>query len=243
MLISCKGKVTYRKFIMSLKIKKIWDRVWEGDSYSCHKLRQQKAQKKTEIICKEIDVCSDYVCVDLGCGAGYVSHEISIKTDCTMIGIDFSDVAIKIANEKFALGNKCSFMVGTANKIPLADNCVDVVFCIGVLEHVPEIEGALREIKRILKPGGYVVIFTSNCYSLMYVDRLLKQKLGIWRYGYQKNWSSVKLSDVISSIGIIPTKIKTFQGFGDFPIKNAIDTLISCLWKSWGRYFLIIGRG
>lgn len=229
---------------MNKEIVNIWNRVWRKDSYSDYELRYQKAKRKVEIFENQLELNSQSVCVDLGCGGGYVSNEIATRFGCRTIGIDFSSVAIQHANETFAMSNSnCTFKIGLATNIPLPDNIADVVLCIGVLEHVPELNKALLEIKRILRPNGQVIVFTSNCYSILYLDRLLKQCLRVWRYGYQRNWSPSSLKKQMISASISPVCIKTVQGFGDFPIKNIIDSIIHYFIGSWGRYFMLIGRG
>lgn len=229
---------------MNKEIAAIWNKVWYKDSYSSYELRRQKAKKKIEIFENDLELAPQSICVDLGCGGGYISNEIATRFGCKTIGIDFSSTAVQYANETFAMSNaNCIFKIGSATSIPLPDNSADVILCIGVLEHIPELDIALFEIKRILRPNGQVIVFTSNCYSLMYFDRLLKQCLRIWRYGYQKNWSPANLKKKLISVGISPVCIKTVQGFGDFPIKNKIDSFIHRFVNCWGRYFMLIGRG
>ncbi len=99
--------------------------------------------------------------LDLGCGEG--RHVISayVEGDVHAIGVDLSLDDLKAANDKFAEfdepdnSNK-SFGLSTANalQLPFADNTFDKVICSEVLEHIPDYEGALAEIERVLKPGG-----------------------------------------------------------------------------------------
>ena len=51
-------------------------------------------------------------------------------------------------------------IVGSATDIPLADNSFDTVVCTEVLEHVPDPLKALREMHRVLKPGGHLILST-----------------------------------------------------------------------------------
>src|SRR6185437_1199275 len=50
-------------------------------------------------------------------------------------------------------------IVGDIHSLPLADNSVDAVICIAVLEHVEDPKKAMEEIHRVLKPGGYAFIY------------------------------------------------------------------------------------
>ncbi len=51
-------------------------------------------------------------------------------------------------------------VVGDAHQLPYANNCVDAVFCEAVLEHVRRPEAAVKEMERVLKPGGKVLSIT-----------------------------------------------------------------------------------
>jgi len=50
-------------------------------------------------------------------------------------------------------------IVGDIHNLPQADNSVDAIVCIAVLEHVEEPQKAMKEIYRVLKPGGYCFIY------------------------------------------------------------------------------------
>ncbi|MCR9105444.1 MAG: class I SAM-dependent methyltransferase [Gammaproteobacteria bacterium] len=99
--------------------------------------------------------------LDLGCGEG--RHVISayVEGDVHAIGVDLSLDDLKAAKAKFAEfdepeNRNKSFGLSTANalQLPFADDTFDKIICSEVLEHIPEYEGALAEIERVLKPGG-----------------------------------------------------------------------------------------
>lgn len=99
--------------------------------------------------------------LDLGCGEG--RHVISayLEAEVDAIGIDLCLKDLKLTREKFEpfreMGNKNKlFALASANalQLPFADNTFDKVICSEVLEHIPDYESALVEIKRVLKPGG-----------------------------------------------------------------------------------------
>lgn len=99
--------------------------------------------------------------LDLGCGEG--RHVISayIEADVHSVGVDLSLEDLRTTREKFAAfdepGNTAkSFGLSSANalELPFADNTFDKVICSEVLEHIPDYQGALAEIERVLKPGG-----------------------------------------------------------------------------------------
>ncbi|MEE4193406.1 MAG: class I SAM-dependent methyltransferase [Halieaceae bacterium] len=98
--------------------------------------------------------------LDLGCGEG--RHVISayLQPGVDAVGIDLNVDDLKTTREKFAdFSGACaesSFTLASANALalPFADNYFDKVICSEVLEHIPDYQGALEEINRVLKPGG-----------------------------------------------------------------------------------------
>lgn len=102
------------------------------------------------------------VVLDLGCGEG--RHVISVYAEAQRVqsvGVDISLNDLKTTRDKFEAfadhGNPDkSFGLSAANalELPFADNAFDKVICSEVLEHIPDYQAALKEVERVLKPGG-----------------------------------------------------------------------------------------
>jgi len=97
--------------------------------------------------------------LDCGCGAGaYVLALVELGADAH--GIEYSDAKVS----KFVeLGREVHRVrQGDLEHIDFEDRSFDLALLNEVLEHVPDDLGALREVFRVLKPGGTVVIFSPN---------------------------------------------------------------------------------
>jgi len=95
------------------------------------------------------------------------------------VGLDistemFSQTAARLEGNPQAL-----FLQGSVEKVPLPDNSVDAVICIGVIEYLPQNVTALAEIHRILKkPGLAIVSFPSLRFPMLFVRAILRPILG-----------------------------------------------------------------
>jgi len=94
--------------------------------------------------------------LDIASGEGYGSSMLA-RTALKVTGVDVSDEAVSHAQAKYQTGN-LEYLPGSCSKIPLADASVDVVVSFETIEHHDEHETMMREIKRVLRPGGLLVM-------------------------------------------------------------------------------------
>lgn len=94
------------------------------------------------------------VLVDLGCGAGLLAPHVAGK-GYRHVGVDLTASALRTA-----AAHGVTAVLGDVSAVPLADRCADVVTAGEILEHVPDLPGAVREACRLLRPGGLLVIDT-----------------------------------------------------------------------------------
>ena len=99
--------------------------------------------------------------LDLGCGEGRHCITAYLLKDVSSVGIDMSARDLGTTRERFREfedpdnGNKSlTLSVSDGRFLPFADNHFDKVICSEVLEHIPDYLAVLREINRVLKPGG-----------------------------------------------------------------------------------------
>ncbi|WNG48648.1 class I SAM-dependent methyltransferase [Archangium minus] len=100
--------------------------------------------------------------VDVGCGKGKQLVELGKRLGCDLIGVDPLEQNLELAAErvwKESLQQRVTLRKGSIEKLPLEDASVDFVWCLDMFNHVEDIEGAIAECARVLKPGGSMM----NC--------------------------------------------------------------------------------
>ena len=111
--------------------------------------------------------------LDIGSRWGDVTNEI-YKKNKNVIGLDFVPKFVDMAKKKYPFIN---FKEGDVYKIPLNNKSFNTVFMGETLEHLANQEKAIKEIHRVLKPHGELVLSTPNIASLRCRIKLLLGKV------------------------------------------------------------------
>lgn len=115
--------------------------------------------------------------LDVGCGNGWATRLMAEKArDGRVAGIDIADEMIRLARETSVSLSNVEFRVTSAEKLPFLDGEFTHAFSMESLYYYADIRGALREIKRVLAPGGLFVtvvdLYKENVPSHQWVDQL-----------------------------------------------------------------------
>jgi ubiquinone/menaquinone biosynthesis C-methylase UbiE len=173
-----------KKKISKLDIENYWNsrlpqRWYSKEEYGTRKYWDEITEKRYSIYYPylkweaEFDKHKNETILEIGIGVGTDTLEYG-KGGAKIIGIDLTKNAIKITKERFKQNNlKGIFKVGDAENLPFDDETVDLVFCFGVLHHTTNIELALIEIKRVLKPNGKAIIMLYANGWKHYIIRIL----------------------------------------------------------------------
>ena len=98
--------------------------------------------------------------LDIACGTGYGSKLMASQAK-KVYGVDLSVDAIEYAKKNYSASN-VEYKIGDCTDIPLGDNEVDVVVSYETIEHIDDYRKFMREIKRVLKSSGTLLISTPN---------------------------------------------------------------------------------
>ena len=98
--------------------------------------------------------------LDVGCGDGFFSSQILQRFNLKNVyGLDISSKAVDLARLKHP---EINFQQSALNHIPEETNSIDSITMIEVIEHLVDIEGTLKELFRVMKPGGILLIATTD---------------------------------------------------------------------------------
>src|SRR4051812_13272329 len=96
---------------------------------------------------------------DLGCGTGLVARVLRERLGgaANITGLDASAPMLEMAR---SISPQIDFHEGNAMALPFADDSFELVLCQEMLQFVPDRAGALREVRRVLSPGGRFFVST-----------------------------------------------------------------------------------
>jgi len=115
--------------------------------------------------------------LDLGCGSGWATRLMAEKArNGWVVGVDISDEMIKLARETSASFPNVEFQVASAEKLRFADNEFTDAFSMESLYYYGDTAAALKEIRRVLEPGGQFVtvvdLYEENVASHQWIEQL-----------------------------------------------------------------------
>jgi ubiquinone/menaquinone biosynthesis C-methylase UbiE len=165
--------------------------------------------------------------LDVGCGNGYLlSHFARAGAETT--GVDLTTRGVALSAERFRLeGLPGRFVQANAEQLPFVDGQFDLVLSMGVLHHTPKTEAAVAEIRRVLRPGGRLLVMLYHRNSLVYrflfpLVRRLKPSVR----GKSQEEMVNRVDGIENPLGKVYSKAQMRQlldGFGD------IEVLAQCV--------------
>lgn len=108
-----------------------------------------------------LDIDEDDVVLDVGCGTGFATEGLLQHTD-NVHGLDQSVHQLEKAWAKLGKHDPVSFYRGDAERLPFRDDTFDVVWSSGSIEYWPDPVATLRDMRRVAKPGGQVLVVGPN---------------------------------------------------------------------------------
>jgi ubiquinone/menaquinone biosynthesis C-methylase UbiE len=156
--------------------------------------------------------------LDCGCGTGITTASIHTSRP-NILGVDFSERFISRARQRGDF-----FSVMDLRSLAFANHQFDLVCSADAIEHVPNIDRALTEMDRVLRPGGFLILQTPNL------------SCNIVSFNYRRSVSAVARRLKYYAADLINPELRTIEKYQLDVIDGDRDafTLISPLWlKAW----------
>jgi len=115
--------------------------------------------------------------LEIGCGLGTDGAQFA-KAGANYTGIDLTEAAVELARKRFEMFDlPGEFRTADAENLNFPDESFDLVYSHGVLHHTPDTAKAIREIHRVLRPGGraVVMLYHRNSYNYRVNISLLRR--------------------------------------------------------------------
>ncbi|MBI2996309.1 MAG: class I SAM-dependent methyltransferase [Candidatus Melainabacteria bacterium] len=132
---------------------------WWGGRTEAAKVR---IKRRVELVQDLLNLKSDNIILECGCGSGDFTSGISeiINEKTILYAIDISEAQINLAKRYLNKPN-VSFLSVSISNLQFKDNLFDFIIGNSILHHL-NLDLALKEIKRVLKPGGKILFFEPN---------------------------------------------------------------------------------
>ncbi|MCJ7691884.1 MAG: methyltransferase domain-containing protein [Sedimentisphaerales bacterium] len=106
--------------------------------------------------------------LDNGCGIGLLFERLD---PCRVVGLDLSIEMLRRASKY-----SDQLVLGSSEQLPFKDDSFDMVFCRSLIHHLPNPCEAVREMHRVLKPGGEVVLVETNSSLISTIPRIIANR-------------------------------------------------------------------
>lgn len=168
----------------------------------------------------ELDLRGHEKVLDVGCGPGGATLKLAQLLPCGEVwGVDITDEMLEIAQQRARAQRlqNVQFRKEDAMALSFPDETFDIVFSSYLLPWVPQVDRALREMQRVLKPGGKLGIITSapGSYGLFY--KALAALIDHYREYYRgvsaeeligaKRFTASEMQGKLLEIGLCPVKL------------------------------------
>jgi 2-polyprenyl-3-methyl-5-hydroxy-6-metoxy-1,4-benzoquinol methylase len=156
-----------------------FDEYSEGDPYTVRnnlhsEFHKRRFDSTIHLLKLAANDTSNPKILDVGCGEGHITAEIYRNFPGAEIsGLDYSMSAISYAADSFP---GIDFILANAYIPPYSENYFDVLVCNNLWEHVPDPLRLLKAIRKIIKPGGYIIISTPSRYRFENIVNVMKGK-------------------------------------------------------------------
>jgi len=185
--------------------------------------RGQKARKAVAIIQDHRGSLRSQELLEIGCAAGY-GTVVYAEAFRSVTGIDIDEPAVRHAIRNNPRAN-ARYLVMDSQRTAFADACFDAVACTHIYEHVPDANRLMREIHRLLRPGGVCFFSAGNRLTLIephyglpllsvipkFMAHAYLRLLGRGAFYYENHLTYWGLKELVSGFEVLDYTIKAVE--------------------------------
>lgn len=112
------------------------------------------ARECTRRLARLAGIGADDVMLDVGCGVGGAVRQVSAELGCRAVGLNVSDLQLRTAAGLGGPAGRIAYLRGDAQRIPAREGAFTCAWTFNMFYHIPDKPLALREMHRVLAPGG-----------------------------------------------------------------------------------------
>jgi SAM-dependent methyltransferase len=186
-----------------------YDRIWEHflEQKDIERLLHNRTKERArfhEALRKSVEGKEAPTVLELGCGTGLdlnILHRTRPSALC--FGTDLSrhsiSVSVRLAT---ALGTRIHFFISDSRQLPLREECFDLIFSQGLIEHFADSLNIVSEQSQALRRGGILIVNVPQRYSgyTFYKKRLMRK--GKWKLGWEREFSYADLRELGERLGL-----------------------------------------
>ncbi len=177
--------------------------------------------------------------LDVGCGNGYVLAQYA-RHGAEVCGVDLTETALKLSRRRFELaGLEGDFRLTDGDHLPYPDGYFDVVCSMGVLHHIDDPRPMIREIWRVLRPGGRIILMLYHRHSYKYLVILPLKRLLLPHYWGKSQAEACNMNDGEECpLAKAYSRMEVLDLLGEFECHELMLNQLS-----WRQLFLIPALG
>ena len=158
-------------------------------------MKGQHARSLYPVLLEKLSHIPFQSALDLGCGTGEMLKLILQEdTHKELCGIDLSEKMFAVAKSK--LPEQVKLILGDSESLPFSDNTFDVVYCNDSFHHYPAPQNVLREVYRVLKPGGTFLM--GDCWQPLVGRAIMNFYMRHSKEGDVKIYSEAEMVSMLS---------------------------------------------
>ncbi|MCK4539878.1 WxcM-like domain-containing protein [Candidatus Parcubacteria bacterium] len=230
------------KIISKKEINMVWREEWKKDINSNPKAfwGQRLFLEGYLVFKKYISEKAGQIILDIGSGTG--RYGVKFAQDFPNSKVIISD----ILEESLVIGRKLADYLGVKNaqfqkedvlKMSFPDNHFDVIFCDVLIQHIPNYEAAMSEMKRVLKPGGRIIVSAVNYWNPHTLYKFfLKLRGKGYEYNYEKSFKKKELRKLFEDFNLeVVGEDGFYFAYGLFRLKKYYDKFFRFLGGACNR--------